>query len=247
MYRAGTMILAAMIVVWALLYFPRSEPDKTILTLRDPETGESEQIEAASYDLHVAYLEDYKKRLEQRETRAGSFLEKEPFLDAIQRIQEEINHLNGTWKRQSLLGRLGRFLEPGLRPLGWDWKVGGAALASFPAREVVVGTLSIVYNLGPIDPKEVRSSDNIGQTSLGMALKEASWDDNPQRKIFTVPAALSFLVFFALCCQCISTLAVIRRETQSWLWPAFTFTYMTILAYIGALGVYQVGTWISGG
>src|SRR5262249_41177064 len=66
-----------------------------------------------------------------------------------------------------------------------------------------------------------------------------------QEKIFTVPVALSVMVFFALCCQCVSTLAVIRRETHSWRWPIFTFVYMTVLAYLGALVVYQVGSWFS--
>jgi ferrous iron transport protein B len=174
-------------------------------------------------------------------------LEREQVFRALQGIQEEINHLNGAWKRQSLLGSLGHFLEPALRPLGWDGNVGVAVLASFPAREVVVGTLSLVYNLGRIDSQGFPSSDNLSQTSLSRALKEASWEDNPQRKIFTIPAALSFLVFFALCCQCVSTLTVIGRETQSWFWPAFTFAYMTILAYLGALVVFQLGTWLGGG
>ena len=69
--------------------------------------------------------------------------------------------------------------------------------------------------------------------------------DNPSRKLFTVPTALSLMVFFALCCQCASTLAVIRRETRSWRWPLFTFTYMTVLAYVAALVVYQVGSLFS--
>jgi ferrous iron transport protein B len=133
---------------------------------------------------------------------------------------------------------MGRAIEPVVRPLGWDWKIGMAALASFPAREVVVGTLGIIYNLGPGD-------DDEAQDSLGKALQEATWDGAPNRKVFTVPVALSLMVFFALCCQCASTLAVIKRETNSWRWPLFTFTYMTLLAYVGALLVYQVGTWLS--
>ena len=67
-------------------------------------------------------------------------------------------------------------------------------------------------------------------------MQKATWDDDPGRKVFTAPAALSLMVFFALCCQCASTLAVIRRETRSWRWPAFTFTYMTVLAYVGGPG-----------
>jgi ferrous iron transport protein B len=108
---------------------------------------------------------------------------------------------------------------------------------------VVVGTLGIVFQQGKVDSEEVRDAGfaEIGATDLGVALKEAEWDDQPGRKLFSVPVALSLMVFFALCCQCASTLAVIRRETRSWRWPLFTFTYMTVLAYLGALGVYQVG------
>ena len=116
--------------------------------------------------------------------------------------------------------------------------IGMAAAASFPAREVVVGTLGIIYNLGQADSEQI-------QEPLGEKLRDATWDDDPGRKVFTVPVALSLMVFFALCCQCASTLVVIRRETHSWRWPIFTFAYMTILAYLGALLTYQIGTWLS--
>jgi ferrous iron transport protein B len=111
-----------------------------------------------------------------------------------------------------------------VRPLGWDWKIGMAALASFPAREVVVGTLGIIYNEGEIE------AAGAAETELPEKL----------RGEFGLPTALSLMVFFALCCQCASTLVVIRRETRSWRWPVFTFAYMTALAYVAALVVYQV-------
>jgi ferrous iron transport protein B len=76
---------------------------------------------------------------------------------------------------------------------------------------------------------------------LGERLRGAQWDDS-ERPLFNVPVALSIMVFFALCCQCVSTLAVIKRETNSWGWPIFTFVYMTALAYLGALAVYQIGS-----
>src|SRR5205085_5006261 len=103
------------------------------------------------------------------------------------------------------------------------------------------GTLGIVYNQGEVDSKEIREADRPGETDLGKAIY-AEWSSDPVRGRYRVPVALSLLVFFALCCQCASTLAVIRRETRSWAWPAFTFTYMTVLAYVGALVVYQVGS-----
>jgi ferrous iron transport protein B len=164
-----------------------------------------------------------------------------PLQEVVEPREKRANELREEWTRQSLLGRLGRTLEPAVRPLGWDWRIGVAALASFPAREVVVGTLGIVYKLGKVDTEDVRGEEDVADTDLGRALQSAEWDDEPGRKVYTVPAALSLMVFFALCCQCASTLAVIRRETRSWRWPVFTFTYMTVLAYVAALAVYQVG------
>src|SRR5262249_38740943 len=108
-----------------------------------------------------------------------------------------------------------------------------------------VGTLGIIYNLGEVKTDEIREAEDVGQTELSKALRAAEWDGQPGRKVFTLPVALSLMVFFALCCQCASTLAVIRRETRTWRWPLFTFTYMAVLAYLGALVVYQVGSWLS--
>src|SRR6185312_8113567 len=99
------------------------------------------------------------------------------------------------WKRQSLLGRAGQAIEPVVRPLGWDWRIGVAALASFPAREVVVGTLGILYQVGEVDTEELSEAKDISQTGLGRALRAAVWDNDPGRKVFTVPVALSLLVF----------------------------------------------------
>jgi ferrous iron transport protein B len=120
-----------------------------------------------------------------------------------------------------------------------------AALASFPAREVVVGTLGIIYNQGEVDTGEIRDAERPGETDLGKTI-HAEWSADPERGKYRIPTALSLLVFFALCCQCVSTLAVIRRETRSWAWPAFTFAYMTALAYVGALVTFQVGRLIIG-
>ncbi len=185
--------------------------------------------QGSNYDVRIAKLQAQAKSAEGEEE---------------VRLQGAIDELKGQWKRQSLLGRMGHAIEPAVRPLGWDWRIGMAALASFPAREVVVGTLGIIYNQGKVDPDEIREAEKAGETKLGKALQDATWDGDPSRKVFTVPVALSLMVFFALCCQCVSTLAVIRRETNSWRWPLFTFVYMTVLAYFGALVVYQVGNWL---
>jgi ferrous iron transport protein B len=141
-------------------------------------------------------------------------------------------------QRHSVLGRLGQVIEPAVRPLGWDWRIGCAVLASFPQREGVLATLGVMYNRG--EKLDVESAQ--GQNRLQGQLRAATWEGT-RRPVFTVPVALSIMVFFALCAQCAATLAVIRRETNSWRWPAFTFAYMTVLAYVGALVTYQVGTW----
>jgi ferrous iron transport protein B len=205
-----------MVVVWALLYFPRLD------------------TQGDAYDVRIA-------EFEQAANSANGAVK--------ERLDERIRELHGEWKRQSWLGRMGHAIEPAVRPLGWDWRIGMAVIASFPAREVVVGTLGIIYNQGKVDADDIREAEHAGQTKLGRALQAAAWEDasgNPQpdRKVFTVPAALSLMVFFALCCQCVSTLAVIRRETNTWRWPLFTFAYMTLLAYVAALVVYQVGSLI---
>jgi ferrous iron transport protein B len=207
--RAGTLILATMIVVWALLYFPCTD-----------DRGEN-----------------YEERIAQMESASNS--------DAgVRRVEAE-------WKSRSYLGRMGRALEPAVKPLGWDWRIGMAALASFPAREVFVGTLGLIYESGPVEADAVRNPETPAAAAkagrLRHALADADWDAEPGHKVFSVPVAISVMVFFALCCQCSSTLAVIRRETNSWRWPAFTFAYMTVLAYAGALIVYQVGSWMGRG
>jgi ferrous iron transport protein B len=144
--------------------------------------------------------------------------------------------LAGEALRQSFLGRAGRLIEPAVKPLGWDWRLGCAAIASFPAREVVLGTLGVIYNLGDVDPGAEE-----GATLLVRRLKAATWDGTG-RKVFTLPVALSIMVFFALCAQCASTLVIIGKETRSWLWPVVTFTYMTALAWLAAFATYQIGT-----
>jgi ferrous iron transport protein B len=151
---------------------------------------------------------------------------------AVKEMAEVENEIAGQYLATSYLGRAGKLIEPVVRPLGWDWRIGCAAIASFPAREVVVATLGVIYNLG--EGQDEASAD------LRERLKSATWDGT-DRQVFNLPVALSIMVFFALCAQCASTLAVIRRETGNWWWPAFTFVYMTVLAYVGALVTYQIG------
>lgn len=203
--RAGTVIFAVTIVVWALAYYPRSEAKVAEAIGAQRATLVAE---GASAD-ELAAFDD----------------------------PEHLDRLGASLHQQySYLGQAGKAIEPVVRPLGWDWRIGAAAIASFPAREVVMGVLGVIYQLGP----EVDVGEESDQSRLGDQLRAARWDDTGE-KVYNLPVALSIMVFFALCAQCAATLAVIRRETNSWRWPLFTFAYMTVLAYFAALLTYQIG------
>jgi ferrous iron transport protein B len=217
--NAGTLILAVSVVVWALSNYPRSD----------------ERIAA---DL-AAEREALAARLADPATSPALAAELAAEQAALESLEGAATARRGAIQRQSLLGRAGRFVEPVVRPLGWDWRLGCAAIASFPAREVVLGTLAVLYNLPPGGTSPDGADDG---TALERRLKAARWDGT-DKPVFTLPVALSLMVFFALCAQCASTLVVIGRETQSWVWPVVTFTYMTVLAWLGAFATYQLGTW----
>jgi ferrous iron transport protein B len=195
--KAGTIIFALTVVIWALGYFPRP-----------------------------AHIANEHEAL--REAAAAEFANDEEALEAA--LSEIDSAEAGAYLRQSVLGRMGHAIEPIVKPLGWDWRIGLAVIASFPAREVIIATLGTIYNLG----------DELDEDSTALRdhLRAATWPDG--RKVFNVPVALSIMVFFALCAQCMATLAVIRRETNSWRWPIVTFVYMTVLAYVGAFATYHL-------
>jgi ferrous iron transport protein B len=127
-------------------------------------------------------------------------------------------------------GRLGKAIEPAIAPLGFDWKLGVGIIGAFAAREVFVSTMGLVYGLGDLDEEA---------KPLRQRLREERRPDG--RPVYTPLVGLSLMVFFALSCQCMSTLAVVRRETRTLRWPLFMFAYMTGLAYLASLVLYQVG------
>lgn len=136
----------------------------------------------------------------------------------------------------SYLGRFGRTIEPVFAPAGFDWRLTTAILCAFPAREVVVPSMGIMFAVGgEADEKSV---------DLRKALETATWPDG--RKLMTPWTAVGLMVFFALCAQCMSTLATVKRETNSWRWPVFMFAYMSSLAYLGAVLIHQVGLRVGG-
>jgi ferrous iron transport protein B len=133
--------------------------------------------------------------------------------------------------QNSFAGKFGHVIEPVIAPLGYDWQIGIGIISSFAAREVIVSTLAIVYGVGKDEAEHNR-------TSLYSTLRQAKRSDGTP--IFNTATCASLLMFYILAAQCLSTTAVVRRETNSWKWPLFQIAYMTGLAYLAALLVYQV-------
>jgi ferrous iron transport protein B len=133
---------------------------------------------------------------------------------------------------ESYAGRMGHAIEPAIAPLGFDWKIGIGLVASFAARETIVSTLGLIYGVGTDADEE------------SVPLREALRREVHRGSglpVYTPLVGLALMVFFVLACQCMSTLAVVRRETGTWRWPIFLFGYMTVLAWVGAFVVYQGG------
>ncbi|MCC6798116.1 MAG: ferrous iron transport protein B [Candidatus Hydrogenedentes bacterium] len=194
--RAGTIIFAVAVVVWALAYFPHAD---SITQKFDAERAQIEQSGVQGDELAAA-------------------------------LQDVDNAESSAHLRNSYFGRIGIAIEPAVGPLGWDWRIGMAAIASFPAREVIIATLGTIFSLGGDVDEE---SESLKETLHTVQRADGG-------RLFNIPVALSIMVFFALCCQCAATLAVIKRETNSYAWPAFTFAYMTTIAYIASMLVYQI-------
>jgi ferrous iron transport protein B len=140
---------------------------------------------------------------------------------------------NGAKLRYSFAGRMGHFIEPAIAPLGFDWKMGIGIVSSFAAREVFVSTMSTVYNLGKGADAEAITP------SLAQTLREQVRTDG--RPVYTTLTAITLMVFYVFALQCVSTVAIVRRETNSWKWPVFQWVYMGLLAWVLAFITYQGG------
>jgi len=186
--KAGTVIFAITIIVWALSYFPRDPAVEQ--RVRAQSAGASAEVVSAR--VQAAYVE------------------------------------------QSWMGRFGKSVQPIFDPCGFDWKITVGVLASFPAREVIVSTLGVTYSVG-----EGAKADS---AHLQQAMRDAKWPDGPRAgtAIFSLAAVLALMVFFALCSQCGPTVATLAQETGGWKWAVISFVYMTALAWIMAVVVYQV-------
>jgi ferrous iron transport protein B len=143
---------------------------------------------------------------------------------------------SGERLRHSFAGHLGRAIEPIIAPLGFDWKMGIGIVASFAAREVFVSTMSLVYNVGEVGDTEA------GARRLEQTFREQKRPDG--RPVYSPLVAVSLMVFYVFALQCVSTVAVVRRETNSWRWSAFQWLYLGALAWVFAFLTYQGGRWL---
>lgn len=207
--RAGTVILAFSVIIWALLYFPR--PASV-----EEETRAKFVAEHASSPEFAAALNDP---------------ESEASLSFAHRT-------DAAYVEQSYLGRFGKFVQPAFDPAGFDWKITVGVLSSFPAREVIIATLGIIYSLGgDIDEESGQLRD---------VLAREKWQDGPRKgqPVYTLPTVAAIMVFFALCLQCGATVAVVAKELN-WKWAIGLFCAMTVLAWLAAVAVYQTGTYMA--
>ncbi|MEO5984948.1 MAG: nucleoside recognition domain-containing protein, partial [Ferruginibacter sp.] len=132
--------------------------------------------------------------------------------------------------QSSYAGILGKAIEPAIAPLGYDWKIGIALITSFAAREVFVGTMATLYSVG----EDAANNTNTLRQKMNAAVREDG------TKVYTLATGLSLLIFYVLAMQCMSTVAIVKRETRSWKWPLIQVLYMTMLAYIMSFVVFQL-------
>jgi ferrous iron transport protein B len=210
--RAGTIILGINIILWFLATYPKSQTiseqfaaRRVALESRAP-TAPANPNDAAK-STHAEELAQPHAQLAKEE--AGAKL------------------------RHSFAGRLGRLIEPVIKPLGFDWKIGIGIVSSFAAREVFVSTMSLVYNVGNSDDSDAATQ------SLAQTLREQTHPDGTP--VYTTLVAITLMVFYVFALQCVSTVVIVRRETNSWKWPFFQWLYMGLLAWTLAFITYQGG------
>ncbi len=217
--KAGTTIFFLSVILWAMSYYPRL-PEARAQSISKTVHNQMEMSGAPvgiPTDNGIWYRTFSRPATMQEMDNAAN--------KAIAAAQSE----------HSIAGHLGHAMEPFIRPLGYDWKMGVGLVGAFAAREVFVSTLGIIYSVGEVED---------GKTAdLATAMKADRYTSGPRagQTVWTPLSALSLLVWFVLAMQCMSTFAIVRRETASWRWPIFMLLYMNALAYVVSLGVYQIG------
>ncbi len=236
--EAGTVILTCSVVLWVLLTFPQD------VELSRDYAAEGNAARVAAGVAPILDVDDDggvgddDADAETGGVAAGEVIDAAAAEDAsllpvaLMAALQDLRAAEAAERlRLSYGGRLGRLIEPTIAPLGFDWKIGVGLIGAFAAREVFVSTMGIVYGIG----------DEADETSMPLRerLHAETWPDG--RPVYTPLVGLSLMVFFALAAQCMSTLAVVRRETRTWRWPIFLFTYMTAMAWASSFVVYQGG------
>ncbi|MBI3854002.1 MAG: ferrous iron transport protein B [Verrucomicrobia bacterium] len=227
--RAGTVILGINILLWFLATYPRSS---------EIETSYQDKMQTAFQQAFPNTNVKLSDILEGRFRGTFAITDNSPAqLEQHRVFEEKVASISkehaGERLRQSFAGRLGRIIEPVIAPLGFDWKMGIGIVASFAAREVFVSTMSTVYNVGEYDKSAAATS------SLAKTLQEQKHPDGSP--VYTPLVAVTLMVFYVFALQCVSTVAVVRRETNSWKWPIFQWVYMGLLAWSLAFITYHGG------
>ncbi len=217
--KMGGIILVASVIIWALGYFPR-----------DPGFSNNyEALIAGTSENHgQAYL-----RANMQETDNG---EPQSLIQAGKESNAFLisTEMENERQQKSYIGRIGMFIEPAIAPLGFDWKMGVALISGLAAKEIVVSTMGVLYQVSP--------EASLPTETLGERLRQQRYPDGTM--VFTPASALSFLVFILLYFPCVAVIAAIKNESGHWKWAAFTVFYTTGLAYIMSFLVYRIGSLI---
>lgn len=232
-FEAGRIILAISIVLWFLGsngYSSDFKNAENIVKERIRTEGFSEYNQEAM----ATALEEYKTQLyhtmaDGHHMRNAAAIEDSLTLKKAELYEKaEQEEIAGYKLEHSYIGYAGKAIEPVVQPLGYDWKIGIAVITSFAAREVFVGTLATIYSVGSDEEETIKSR---------MAQEV---DVRTKKPLFNLASGISLLLFYAFAMQCMSTLAIVKRETNSWKWPMAQLVFMSIFAYLVALAAYQI-------
>jgi ferrous iron transport protein B len=232
---AGKIILAISIILWFLGSFGISSNFKNAEQIVEQRI-ERDGFSAFNQSDVETKLALYQQELNDNITKNAYQLDKVDFTDAIENKKTELfkaaksQEIASFKLENSFMGYAGKVIEPLVKPLGYDWKIGIAVLTSFAAREVFVGTLATIYSVGS-------GEENTDTITQRMA---AEVNPKTQKPVFNLATGISILLFYAFAMQCMSTLAIVKRETNSWKWPAGQLVFMSLFAYIVALIAYQL-------
>jgi ferrous iron transport protein B len=234
--RAGTVILGINILLWFLATYPHNKQ-----ITKDFAARRAALQLAAPTSLKASENSSLSPSDGERAGVRGSLSVPPPSAVDTQpsTLAALDNEEAGARLRQSFAGRLGRVIEPLIAPLGFDWKMGIGIISSFAAREVFVSTMSTVYNVGKAEKTE-SSMNSLAKTLQAQKRSNGS-------PVYTPLIAVTLMVFYVFALQCVSTVAIVRRETNSWKWPVFQWVYMGALAWVLAFLTYHVGQMLGWG